>query len=292
MHSGGSTISNNPAFTISIDIASLVLEGRPLCEDEYNTDDSDTTNNLLFLQTLRRQHAQRRAALEQQQQHASQLKNNTVQDGKWLSDYVHQREGGSCQDAQRLRQKLIALRSLPSTSRDVGQSIAISSVQPTNAYDSDDDADFPQNQSQNSSVESHFLNSLQSLAETCLKTTPRSFNKTYGLLRTVEAFTSSGGGFIAPSLAPKIPSHIQEQQSTSSSTKKLEKQTKKQVGPHCEQFLKKIGLIKVPENVSTATATTATIPTSPTAAATKKVTIDIDEHLCDENENVSCFNVI
>lgn len=38
MHSGSSLTPENPAFSISIGIAALIIEGRPLYEDEYVCD--------------------------------------------------------------------------------------------------------------------------------------------------------------------------------------------------------------------------------------------------------------
>lgn len=41
MHSGSSLTSENPDFSISIGIAALIIEGRPLYDDEYATDSAD-----------------------------------------------------------------------------------------------------------------------------------------------------------------------------------------------------------------------------------------------------------
>lgn len=38
MHSGSSLPTENPAFSISIGIAALIIEGRPLYDDEYTLD--------------------------------------------------------------------------------------------------------------------------------------------------------------------------------------------------------------------------------------------------------------
>lgn len=42
MHSGSSLTSDNPAFSISIGIAALIIEGRPLYDDEYVTNIADS----------------------------------------------------------------------------------------------------------------------------------------------------------------------------------------------------------------------------------------------------------
>lgn len=41
MHSGSSSTSENPDFSISIGIAALIIEGRPLYDGEYATDSAD-----------------------------------------------------------------------------------------------------------------------------------------------------------------------------------------------------------------------------------------------------------
>lgn len=41
MHSGSSLTPENPAFSISIGISALIIEGRPLYDDEYTYDSVD-----------------------------------------------------------------------------------------------------------------------------------------------------------------------------------------------------------------------------------------------------------
>lgn len=41
MHSGSLLTPDNPAFSISIGLAALIIEGRPLHDDEYTTDIAD-----------------------------------------------------------------------------------------------------------------------------------------------------------------------------------------------------------------------------------------------------------
>lgn len=41
MHSGSSLTPENPAFSISIGLAALIIEGRPLHDDEYTIDLAD-----------------------------------------------------------------------------------------------------------------------------------------------------------------------------------------------------------------------------------------------------------
>lgn len=42
MHSGSSLTPENPAFSISIGISALIIEGRPLYDDEYTFDTVDS----------------------------------------------------------------------------------------------------------------------------------------------------------------------------------------------------------------------------------------------------------
>lgn len=41
MHSGNSLTPENPAFSISIGISTLIIEGRPLYDDEYLSESVD-----------------------------------------------------------------------------------------------------------------------------------------------------------------------------------------------------------------------------------------------------------
>lgn len=57
MHSGSSITPENPAFSISIGISALIIEGRPLYDDEYTNDAADINQrrpNHEFLSTARR----------------------------------------------------------------------------------------------------------------------------------------------------------------------------------------------------------------------------------------------
>lgn len=330
MHSGSSLTPNNPAFSISVGIASLVLEGRPLCDDEYataavidakpstvgkytrtfensfsafastsqNYGSCSSTADRTFDHTL---HGRTLYDNEQNDQLQLQLQHQP-QSTNFMQLPLRPLPAVICDEAvqhiQRLRHKLLLIRSSPSTSRDIAeQSIAVTSgsqQKPLNGYESDDELDLifkPQHLR-----EGNLLNSLQSLAtSTCLKTTPRSFNRTHGLLKTVEAWTVSGyvadqerqklqGPFVA-STYRSVPAKDDSSgagNSSSSINKKTDKKTTKQFGPHCEQFMKKIGLIKVAGVAQASTASNINIP-----GKVSNEIPDFDVHYCcDTNENV------
>lgn len=305
MHSGSSVTPNNPAFSVSIGIAALVIEGRPLCDDEYTstTASNDATEQL-------RQNDQdmsfgpssssafSRSAVGQRQWRQfinsppSPVPSTAVQHHAYghSSEAIHPTPStfmsnqDTAQHLQRLRHKLIQLRSMPSTSRDIGadQSIVVSvESSPTNAvaYDSDEELEMIYKQQKlaadaaksiSNLVKPTALNSLQLLAANTLHTTPRSFNEHSGLLQTVESWTSDQ--FKAKFSTPTAPSTSSSSLATSSSSAssslsstaatppmlsnlqiaKLKAKAKmnaklrdkKVLGPHCELFLKKIALVK------------------------------------------------
>lgn len=329
MHSGSSLTPNNPAFSISVGIASLVLEGRPLCEDEYATTTIDAKPSTVgkYARTFENASSSAFASTSQNYGSCSSVVDRTLDDTlnryhydnepkeqnqQLLTLQQHQQQQSNHQPAsvkcdeavqhiQRLRHKLLLIRSSPSTSRDE-QSIAITGTQqpPANGYESDDELDLifkPQ-----LLREGNVLNSLHSLAtSTCLRTTPRSFNRTHGLLKTVEAWTVSGyvadqerqkqqesTGMARGEVTSVVSVEINSTSSSSStSQKKDEKKPSKQFGPHCEQFMKKIGLIKV-AGVEQTSKSTINIP-----GKTTKEIPDIEVHYCSEtNENVSLYKIV
>lgn len=240
MHSGSSLTSNNPAFSISIGIASLVLEGRPLSDDDYALEFDSSAQRTRSDATLG---AQALPAATNFQSIRTPHQMDTVQ------------------HVQRLRQKLLQLRSAPGTSRDcvVDQSISVLSSSATTSYDSDEELETIYKKQQQLQEE-NLLNSLQSLASNCLKTTPRSFNRSHGLFRTVEAWTADQSKQLSANITAQFAA-------ANSGKKKLDKCVKK-TGPHCEQFMKKIGLIKGANGGTDA--------------------LDLDEHYCSaKNETVS-----
>lgn len=243
MHSGSSLTSNNPAFSISIGIASLVLEGRPLSDDDYALEYDSSTQRTRSDVTSGAQAFLPAATDIQSIRTPHQMQTDTVH------------------HVQRLRQKLLQLRSAPSTSRDcvVDQSISVLSSSATTSYDSDEELETIYKKQQQLQEE-NLLNSLQSLASNCLKqTTPRPFSKSHGLFRTVESWTADQ----SKQLSASLTAHY----TTVNAGKKLDKGVKK-TGPHCEQFMKKIGLVK--------------------GASGGTDALDLDEHYCTAtNETVS-----
>lgn len=247
MHSGSSLTSNNPAFSISIGIASLVLEGRPLSDDDY---------------ALEFDSSKQRTRSDISSGAQSLPAATDVQSIRT----PHHMQTDTVQHVQRLRQKLLQLRSAPCTSRDcvVDQSISVLSSSATTSYDSDEELETIYKKQQQLQEE-NLLNSLQSLASNCLKTTPRSFNKSHGLFRTVEAWTAGQ----SKQLSANLTAHFT---TVNSGKTKLDKGIKK-TGPHCEQFMKKIGLIK--------------------GASGGTDALDLDEHYCSaKNETVSLISYI
>lgn len=209
MHSGGSAIPSPPAMSVSIGIAALILEGRPLSDDyfsEYNS-------------------AQSSPSLVAKKSAATHMTSDSLQ------------------DAHRIKQKLSQLRSCPGTSKDVAECLvmydSVVSVTSADELEPDEDALYHQNHNK---MDGLFLDSLQSLATTCLRTTPRSFNKTInlnkiklgGLERTADVLYS-------PQLSPPFFVEVVEPTIGVTTSKKTEGPKQ---GPHCDIFLKKIGLLK------------------------------------------------
>lgn len=246
MHSGSSLTSNNPAFSISIGIASLVLEGRPLSDDDYA---------LEFDSSTQRTRSDGCSSGAQALPAASDIQSIRT---------PHHMQTDTVQHVQRLRQKLLQLRSAPGTSRDcyVDQSISVLSSSATTSYDSDEELETIYKKQQQLQEE-NLLNSLQSLASNCLKTTPRSFNKSQGLFRTVEAWTADQSKQLSATLTAQFTA-------ANAGKKKLDKGIKK-TGPHCEQFMKKIGLVK--------------------GASGGTDALDLDEHYCSAKNETVCFSI-
>lgn len=378
MHSGNPMTPDNPSFATAVGIAALVLEGRPLWEDEFDADETSGTADAVAA-----------AAEQQQQQHhqqqplqidtntavvavlaavavatstpvrhscttpspaascssvgsASSASSGSPCPNTPASSSASSASGGSAvgggssggsgggggsssggghvrsipkalrdetvQHIQRLRQKLMLIRSAPGTSRDAAeQAIAVSGgagdghPMPMDSDDEPDDgyaygfggsfaaggsalaAAAPQHQPQRCNG-AGFLSSLQSLAtNTCLNTTPRAMMRSPGLLQTVDSWSMSGGYFdgerlpmaaatagvasvAACTARPRTPPRANSRSSSKEKTKgtpaagaaATATATKKKMGPHCEEFLKKIGLIKCPS-----TSTDASVAKAP-----------------------------
>lgn len=123
-----------------------------------------------------------------------------------------------------------------------------------------------------------FMTSLQTLATTCLKTTPRSFNLNYdqhveeifaesglfasGAVRPKYEFVSGGGPSTSASSSNSACQSTLEDMPVRNVTVKAERVTTQ--GVHCEQFLKKIGLIKCPAEK------------------------EVEEHLCSKQSEMVC----
>lgn len=142
MHSGSSLTPENPAFSISIGIAALIIEGRPLFDDEYGVESNDDFHSRHFNRnTLTKNYRLHRDSTKglsddktiefySTNQFIEKLpefksKSLDITDTPTASSaFVSKTD--SVQHLERLRQKLNQLRSSPSTSRDFSeQSITV-----------------------------------------------------------------------------------------------------------------------------------------------------------------------
>lgn len=142
MHSGSSLTPENPAFSISIGIAALIIEGRPLFDDEYGIESKDDFHSRHFdRNTLTKNYRLHRDSTKglsddktidfystnQFIQKLPEFKSTSLDKTDTptaSSAFVSKTD--SVQHLERLRQKLNQLRSLPSTSRDFSeQSITV-----------------------------------------------------------------------------------------------------------------------------------------------------------------------
>lgn len=286
MHSGSSITPNNPAFSVSIGIAALVIEGRPLFDGEYGPcadfDDSSFQQSLdslpssvliphtpSFTSVFRFNQSDKTPNSPSSPDVCYQLSSGSTSN-QFQTPSRFRSKQDSIEHLQRLRQKLNFCRSTPSTSRDTtDQSIALS-VESPQSFDSDEELEMIYNaQSKSFGSPSPAMivrpTALQLLAVSSLQTTPRSLHEHNGLLKTVESWTGNKFSFDKLHKSPSTPPlssllHTSSASSSStttttpSSAEKIgrlklklaakEKSSGKQLGPHCELFLKKIGLIK------------------------------------------------
>lgn len=200
----------------------------------------------------------------------------------------------STEHLERLRQKLHQLRSLPSTSCDFEQSIAVSIESPppaTTSSEPDLDQDelldiiyerrasasatAPRDKSK--TLDLPFLASRSN----SLQRTPRSLNEHNGLLQTVTSWTTSTfspSRFSTPSTATTSElmssgSALLLSPTTSFRTchdaRKAAEKRGKVLGPHCTQFLAKIGLLKGTQSSEHST--------------------EIDDHQCFKSNETVCI---
>lgn len=296
MHSGNAMTPSSPAFSVSIGIAALVLEGRPLFDDEYAIADHFSCSHASFSNdsAISSSSSASSSSSTTPSSVGSSAKAARFQPSS--DTKLHQTPVSHQQDAtqhlQRLRQKLHQLRSTPSTSRDCAeQLLAIQSNCAMNtSCDSDDDLEDVSSKSPNKKSIGQkpvTLNSLQVLAASSIQTTPRSFYEHNGLLKTVESYydklsTPSTSGCSSSSSAISTPTssgctpvvvnfRIAQLKHESKATYSPDKGQHKILGPHCDLFLKKIGLVK------------GNGPLDPNP--------EFDEHYCDKSNisvSISC----
>lgn len=320
MHSGSPLIPSvkSPGLVTSIGIASLILEGRSHSDDDSDSSTSDD-------QPLRLQSTEAFSGPSTSHHHNSQTNvsfvthqvpcgldvANPSQSSNSFKGALYQSSQlqPSCSrpttssvpndddTVQRLRQKLMLIRSSPGTSRDaIQQSIAVpsgSTFRYATSIDSDDDLDmvFP---SPTPSVavqhrETGFINSLMTLAtNTCLNTTPRSFGRMPDLMSIVDAWTATG--YVSQNADIPFASSTPTQSDTprascfdtpkSSHCKRSSNKnntTNNNMGPHCEEFMKKIGLIK---SAKDAASSTSSANTTPIRTKSSPAVAYVEEHIC------------
>lgn len=217
---------------------------------------------------------------------------------------------------QRLRQKLMLIRSAPGTSRDA---IQLSIAEPSEfgarydaSIDSDDDLDMVFS-SPSPFVAAHpqrdsgFINSLVTLAtNTCLSTTPRSFGRIPDLVSIVDAWSASGFvsrtadvlpvGSSTPHATPSASPRDGEGSGTDATKSHAKRSTHNNninhttnnLGPHCEEFMKKIGLIKSAKDASSSTASMST-NTTPIRTKSSPAIVYVEEHVCSVTSKMVSF---
>lgn len=298
MHSGSPLPARSPGLATSIGIASLILEGRPNCDDGESEKPplratvfggASTSSHHAKLSLASNHHVPCSLDIGHQQQQSASSTSAAAYHAQPSSSQQSNSSGMHGDTVQRLRQKLMLIRSAPGTSRDAIQhAIAVpsgSSSRYTASIDSDDDLDvvFPAQQPPQVQhrEEGGFINSLLTLAtNTCLNTTPRSFGRMPDLMSIVDAWTTSG--YVtrcADGPIPPVDRAATELSGCKNSTNN--------VGPHCEEFLKKIGLIK---SAKDAASSTSTPNTTPIRTKSTPVNVYVEEHVCsDTNTTVSFF---
>lgn len=148
MHCGHSLNLDNPAFSIALGIASLIIEGRPLFDDEYVLD----SNQEHQTDSLGRNFVTNFfPALNQPPSPYSLIDSNTIDLATRKSNIditstpvtsTFASRSDSVKHLERLRQKLHQLRSMPSTSRDIAkQIIDVSSTEATTSNETELDGE-------------------------------------------------------------------------------------------------------------------------------------------------------
>lgn len=303
MHSGLPTPPKPIGLSTSIGIASLILEGRSQCDDEDAGDSAhDPPSNLAagrqsvgnnqeppFLSnvaTTSYGHDVKSLVNSQSSAAAHSADSSKPGCSRTLNSSV---ADDTVQHIQRLRQKLMLIRSAPGTSHDaVKHAIAVSSGSTSYCASSDDELDtvFQTPTQQPLKREGNLLSTLRSLAtNTCLNTTPRSFGRTQGLLSTVEAWTPAG--FMSRCSDVSKPTICPSAVTPSPPLSQEKKLAIPNVGPHCEEFMKKIGLIKSAKAASMTAATTTPIRTKSTPDE-----VYVEEHTCYESKMNVCLRLI
>lgn len=209
MHSAGLLSPKDPAFSVSVGLAALILEGRPNHNNnghyENDVDESGAAEALLVAEYARGR--------------------NIIKDA-----------------AQRINQKLQQIRTCPSTSKDYIESPAAIEVPIGSPSRNDDFAE-------KIYVNPNFRNEYGG-APHHIKAVPYG-KPTRSLFKTVEAWTESNIIYTGLEKIKMLHSISPIKMNLNKNAVNIKKKVSSQVssscaqGPHCDQFLKRIGLIKI-----------------------------------------------
>lgn len=141
MHSGSLSTPDNPAYSLSIGVVALIIEGRPLYDTEYGTSGNDdcalhcyNPRNLCSPLASPDDGIVDSPGLHNPQYRKQQLSLN-ITNTPTTNPNAFAANNDSVQHLERLRQKLNQIRSLPGTSRDSSeQSVAVSCTSNTSLW--------------------------------------------------------------------------------------------------------------------------------------------------------------
>lgn len=148
MHSGNILNLDDPAFSIALGIASLIIEGRPLFDEEYVLDSNQEHRNdslgpnfvTNFFPALNQSPSPFPLIDSKTVDLARRKSNIDISSTPVTSTFASKSD--SVKHLERLRQKLHQLRSLPSTSRDIAEQIIdVSSTDATTSNETELDGE-------------------------------------------------------------------------------------------------------------------------------------------------------
>lgn len=208
MHSGSPITISRSIEQMSLGIASLIFEGRLLSDDQY------ALPNVPYSEIKKKNFPT-----------SSSQSTETVQ------------------DTQRIMQKLQLLKSCPGTSKEVSDcTLSIDNpVSGTSADECEDDAGYGESSTKSNGL---YLETLQSLATTCINATPLSSNKINSSFLNHNTQCSQQFAKSGSSLASKLASSKCESKCKNDVLMNTKHELHPKQGPHCEAFLKRIAILK------------------------------------------------